>query len=61
MVERIFRVMSNSGEHLTAEAIAMALLKQITLSSDGRKETFAVKEIAGENNLPNNCQKTCCS
>jgi len=53
--------MSNSGEHLTAETIAMALLKQITLSSGEHKEIFAVKEVIGENNLPRNSQDTRCA
>lgn len=61
MVEKIFRIMSNSEDYLTAETIAMSLLKQITLSSKENKIIFAVKEVAGENNSSSSCQEVCCS
>ena len=45
MVKKIFCIMSNSGTHLTADIVAEALLKQITLSSSKPKVVFGVIEV----------------
>ena len=45
MIEKVFRVMSDSEEHLTAENIAMALLKEITLKHHGKSPVFGVMEV----------------
>ncbi|MCK4810308.1 MAG: hypothetical protein KAS99_05170 [Candidatus Omnitrophica bacterium] len=49
MVERIFRVISNSEEFLTADVVAEALLKQITLNSIDSKIIFGVVEVTKDN------------
>ena len=48
MIEKIFRIVSNSEEHLTAENIAMALTKQITFNPKEPNAAFAVMELSGE-------------
>lgn len=48
MVGRLFKIMSNSEEYLTAEIIAMALLKQITLNPAEPDISFAVAHIGEE-------------
>jgi len=48
MVEKVFRVMSNSQEYLTADTIAMALLRQITLDPKGQGAIFGVMELEKE-------------
>ena len=45
MEEKVFKVVSNSKELLTADTIAMALLKSVTLSSKDRGTVFGVMEI----------------
>lgn len=45
MVEKTFRVMSNSDIYLSADIIAEALLKQITLTAKKDKIVFAVREV----------------
>ena len=44
VVERCFRVVSNSGEYLCADMIALALLKQITLNPAEQNVNFVVME-----------------
>ena len=44
MIAKIFRIMSNAEEFLTAETIAEVLLTQITLKADNPKTFFAVSE-----------------
>ncbi len=45
MVEKVFRVFSNSKEHLSADVIAMALLKQVTLNPNEPNVYFGVAEV----------------
>lgn len=49
MVEKYFRVISNSKEYLNADMIAMALLKQITLNPTESNAKFVVVEVGGSN------------
>lgn len=44
MVEKVFRVISNSKECLDADILAMALLRQITLNPVEPDAKFAVVE-----------------
>lgn len=44
MVEKTFRVISDSPDHLEADVIAIALLKQITLDPKGPQARFVVIE-----------------
>ena len=53
VVEKIFKVMSESEENLTAEAIAKALLTQITLNPSEPDAKFVVMEMTGKNNCCN--------
>lgn len=46
MVERVFRVVSNSKEHLSSDIIALALLKQITLNAKEPNVFFGVEELS---------------
>lgn len=52
MVEKTFRVISDSPEHLEADVIAIALLKQITLAPKGSRARFVVIE---QDNEPSDC------
>jgi hypothetical protein len=45
MTEKTFRIISNSDEHLQADIIAAALLKQVTLDPAMPGITFAVMEL----------------
>jgi len=51
VVEKVFRIVSNSQEHLSPDIIAMALLKQITLNPKEPNVFFGVAEVVspGEN------------
>ena len=49
MIEKVFKIISNSETYLTAETIAMALLKQITLNPQEPDVIFGVIEIDREN------------
>jgi len=49
MVERVFRIMSNSEEYLRADIIAMALLKQITINPTEPDVVFGVMDARREN------------
>ena len=44
-VEKVFRFMCNSKEYLSADIIAMALLKQITLNPKEPDVVFGVMEV----------------
>jgi len=46
VVERVFRVVSNSKEHLSSDIIALALLKQITLNAKEPNVFFGVEELS---------------
>jgi len=46
VVERVFRIVSNSKEHLSADTIALALLKQITLNAKEPNVFFGVAELS---------------
>ena len=46
MIERVFRIVSNSKEHLSSDTIALALLKQITLSAKEPNVFFGVTELS---------------
>ncbi|MCM8823630.1 MAG: hypothetical protein NC822_03035 [Candidatus Omnitrophica bacterium] len=52
MVEKIFKIVSNSDKYLTADIVAEALLKHITLNSSDPKVSFGVIEIK-----KNNCKE----
>jgi len=45
MVERTFRIVSDSREMLTAEVISLALMQNITLDPTKPDAAFAVMEI----------------
>ena len=45
--ERIFRIISNSESHLTADTIAMALLEQVTIKETQQTVSFAVVDVTG--------------
>lgn len=45
MVEKTFHVLSNSDRYLSADFIAEALLKHITLTARKDKIVFAVREV----------------
>jgi len=45
MVERTFRIVSDSSEMLTAEVISLALMQNITLDPTKPDAAFAVIEI----------------
>jgi len=47
MVERIFRIVSDSEEMLTAEVISLALMQNITLDPTKPDAAFAVIEQEG--------------
>ena len=48
MTEKVFRVICSNDESLTADTIALALLKQVTLKSPGSNTVFGVMEIEKE-------------
>ena len=48
MVEKVFRVFSNSKEHLSTDVIAMALLKQVTLNPNEPNVYFGVAEVVSQ-------------
>ena len=45
VVEKVFRLMCSSERHLTADVIALALLKQITLNTKEPNVVFGVMEL----------------
>jgi len=45
MVGKVFRIMSDSPDCLSADTIAMALLQQVTLNSTEPNAVFAVEEL----------------
>lgn len=51
MKEKTFRVISNSEEYLTADTIALALLKQVTLADNKRDVIFGVAEVEKSSSL----------
>lgn len=53
MTEKVFRVFSNCDEHLTADIMAMALLRYVTLNNGKTNVSFAVKELTDDNNSLN--------
>ncbi len=59
MTEKVFRIVCSSGEHLTAETIAMALLKQVSMGSKKSKVFFAVKEVKKDNNSRKSSKQVC--
>ena len=48
MVEKVFRIFSNSKEHLSADVIAMALLRQVTLNPNEPNVYFGVAEVISQ-------------
>ena len=48
MLEKTFKIISNSKDYLTQERIAQALLEQVTLKTDRPKIFFAVVECPQE-------------
>ncbi|MBD3263514.1 MAG: hypothetical protein GF375_00245 [Candidatus Omnitrophica bacterium] len=48
MVTKIFRILSNSDEFLSAEVVGEALLKHVTLAGGNPKAYFAVAERSEE-------------
>jgi|GEM_PF-1527447 hypothetical protein len=59
MTEKVFKVLCSSGEHLTAETIAMALLKQVSMGPKKAKIFFAVKEVKKNNQNRKNSKQVC--
>jgi len=59
MTEKVFKILCSSGEHLTAETIAMALLKQVSMETKKSKVFFAVKEIRKDNQSRKNSKQVC--
>ena len=49
MVIKTFCIVSESGDDLTADMVAEALLQQVTLNSKKSKDTFAVFECENSN------------
>ena len=45
MTERVFKVVCNSEYFLTAEEIALALLKHVTLTAKNQDVSFGVVEV----------------
>ena len=45
MKEKTFKILSNAEEFLTAEEIALALLKHVTLTPKNTKVAFGVMEV----------------
>jgi predicted oxidoreductase len=45
MVQKVFRIVSNSDSLLNAETVALALLRQVTLSSSEKVAVFGVQEL----------------
>ena len=48
MVEKVFRIFSNSKEYLSADVIAMALLRQVTLNPNEPNVYFGVAEVISQ-------------
>jgi len=59
MTEKVFKIVSSSDEHLTAETIAMALLKQVSMESKKSKVFFAVKEVKKESSNRKGAKQVC--
>lgn len=59
MTEKVFKIVCSSGAHLTAETIAMALLKQVSMESKKSKVFFAVKEVKKESQNRKNSKQVC--
>ena len=59
MREKIFRVMSNSEELLSADTIAMALLNQVTLHPKGKGAIFGVMEVENSATAWNSYPEAC--
>lgn len=59
MREKVFKIVCSSDEHLTAETIAMALLKQVSMGTKKSKVFFAVKEVKKENQNRKNSKQVC--
>ena len=59
MREKVFKIVCSSGEHLTAETIAMALLKQVSMGSKKSKVFFAVREVKKENQNRKSAKQVC--
>jgi hypothetical protein len=59
MTEKVFKIVCSSGEHLTAETIAMALLKQVSMESKKAKVFFAVREVGKEGQNRKNSKQIC--
>ena len=57
MVEKVFRIVSNSEERLSSETVAFALLKQITLNAKEPNVFFGVRELPerGEKQYSKEC------
>ncbi|MFA5270898.1 MAG: hypothetical protein WC412_00970 [Candidatus Omnitrophota bacterium] len=45
MTEKVFKIMCSSNDCLTADTIALALLRQVSMESNSAKVFFAVKEV----------------
>jgi len=59
MTEKIFKIMCNSNEYLTADTIALALLKQVSIESNRAKVFFAVKEVKKDSNSSKGQSQVC--
>lgn len=59
MVEKLFKIICSSSEQLTAETVALALLKQVSMDSKKSKIFFAVKEVKKENSHRKNSKQIC--
>jgi hypothetical protein len=59
MTEKIFKIMCNSNDCLTADTIALALLKQVSVESNRAKVFFAVKEVRKDNDNSKEQSQVC--
>lgn len=59
MTEKVFKIVCSSGEQLTAETIAMALLKQVSMGTRKSKVFFAVKEVKKDSQNKKGSKQVC--
>ncbi|MDD4955773.1 MAG: hypothetical protein PHP17_07050 [Candidatus Omnitrophica bacterium] len=59
MTEKVFKIVCSSGEHLTAETIAMALLRQVSMGTKKTKVFFAVREVKKDNQNKKASKQVC--
>jgi hypothetical protein len=59
MTEKVFKIMCNANDCLTADTVALALLKQISMESNKAKVFFAVKEVRKDNDNSKGQSQVC--